>query len=177
MKYGIVSNIKRDVDLKVAMRTKDLMESLGAEVVIEPSPDDPVGVIISIGGDGTFLSVIHKYLNSGCEFVGINKGSVGFLTSINEKDIDRDIPKLIKGEYDLIERNTLKVELLTKPGIQKLQISVLMTLSYAAETGLMLLILIFPSTAIRSRPSEVTALSLRQRPDLRHIRWLQVVPS
>ena len=120
MKYGIVSNIKRDVDLKVAMRTKDLMESLGAEVVIEPSPDDvSIGVIISIGGDGTFLNVIHRYLNTGCEFVGINKGSVGFLTSINEKDIERDIPKLIKGEYDLIERNTLKVELLDKAGNTK----------------------------------------------------------
>jgi len=117
MKYGIVSNSKRDKGLKVAQRTKDLIGSLGAEAVLDPAADDhSVGMIISVGGDGTFLSVIHKYLDLGCEFIGINKGSVGFLTSINEDNIDRDIPKLVNGEYELIERNMLKVELSDRDG-------------------------------------------------------------
>lgn len=120
MKYGIVSNIKRDADLKVANRTKALIESLGSEAVLDPAcDDDSIGMIISVGGDGTFLSVIHRYIDTGCSFIGINKGSVGFLTSINEDDLERDIPKLVKGEYELIERNMLGVTVFDKDGNQK----------------------------------------------------------
>lgn len=117
MKYGIVSNSKRDEGGKIALKTKSLIESLGAEAIIDPAfDDDSIGMMISVGGDGTFLSVIHKYLNTGCVFVGINKGSVGFLTTVKEVDLERDIPKLVNGDYELIERNMLKVELSDKEG-------------------------------------------------------------
>ena len=58
------------------------------------------GLVICVGGDGTFLRAIHQYLHilDHTMFVGIHTGTLGFLQEINPKEIDLFLNKLEKNE-------------------------------------------------------------------------------
>lgn len=60
-------------------------------------------LIIFIGGDGTFLRAVHKYLPiiDRAKFVGINTGTLGFFCTINQRNVP-DIISFIKNK-DWIE--------------------------------------------------------------------------
>jgi len=112
MKYGIVSNSNRDKDGAVAAKVSELIEKFGGEATFDI--DSSVDVIISIGGDGTFLSVIDKYRDFDCAFIGVNRGSVGFLTDIN--NLEQDIKTLVTGDVKVIERSQLKIDVYSESG-------------------------------------------------------------
>lgn len=131
MRFGIHSNETRDIDYKTAMElTRYLLDNgavpvfedkmKGTEIAslegVEFAPFDSVDVIVSIGGDGTFLSVIYDYRNLNKPFVGINKGSIGFLTEVSSDNIADSFGRILSGNYSLIKRMQLKAELYDKDG-------------------------------------------------------------
>ncbi len=132
MNYGIVSNGTRDVGYVTAVRAAEVILGSGNTPVFEKELegkfDAPSGsvfavfdtldikTIISIGGDGTFLSVVTKYRDLDTEFIGINKGSIGFLTEINEDTLETDLTKLTSGDYSTLERSQLYCEVKNKDG-------------------------------------------------------------
>ena len=138
MNYGICSNGSRDTGYETAVKTAQILSGLGAVPVFEPGMDETcpklkevAGVvfadfttidlkaIISIGGDGTFLSKVAKYRDLDTEFVGINLGSIGFLNEILYEDIEKDLAQLVSGNYDTIDRTQLKCEVFNKDGVLK----------------------------------------------------------
>ncbi|TYB30825.1 MAG: NAD(+)/NADH kinase [Candidatus Mcinerneyibacterium aminivorans] len=61
---------------------------------------DKADVIISMGGDGTLLYSITKYMN-GYKYFGINLGHLGFLTSAVNTDCETVLKKIfIDGDYE-----------------------------------------------------------------------------
>ena len=55
---------------------------------------------ISIGGDGTFLKMIHENkFNDNILYVGINAGALGFLTCIESNNIDTFIKEINSNSY------------------------------------------------------------------------------
>ncbi|MGJ8641424.1 MAG: NAD(+)/NADH kinase [Opitutaceae bacterium] len=60
-----------------------------------------------IGGDGTLLGVLDAALNANCAVLGINMGKLGFLATFTESEAGRDLPSLIKGNYEIAERSVL----------------------------------------------------------------------
>ncbi len=115
MVIGICSNALRDINYEVARYVSDFISNHGSIAVFE---DDiaKVDLIISIGGDGTLLSTIYKYRHLGVPFVGINKGSIGFLTDIELDRIDEALLNIINGEYKVINRSQLYIEIFDKEG-------------------------------------------------------------
>ena len=63
--------------------------------------DKQPDVIFSIGGDGTFLRTVHKYIDvlDKVMFVGINKGSLGFFYDFFEEEIPEIMNKLADGSF------------------------------------------------------------------------------
>ena len=55
-----------------------LMDQKG--IVLASDDDSHVDYVFSIGGDGTMLHSMHKYINKDSLIIGINAGNVGFLT-------------------------------------------------------------------------------------------------
>lgn len=138
MNYGICSNGSRDTGYETAVKTAQILSGLGAVPVFEPGMDETcpklkevpgvvfadftttdLKAIISIGGDGTFLSKVAKYRDLDTEFVGINLGSIGFLNEILYEDIEKDLAQLVSGNYDTIDRTQLKCEVFNKDGVLK----------------------------------------------------------
>ena len=135
MNYGIGSNGSRDTGYETAVRVAQIIADLGGTPVFEPGMDEEcpklktipgivfddfakttIKTIISIGGDGTFLAKVAKYRELDTEFVGVNLGSIGFLNEIMLEDLDKNLARLVSGDYDTIDRTQFKCDVYNKDG-------------------------------------------------------------
>lgn len=64
--------------------------------------------LLSVGGDGTFLSVAHMNTDPQKPIVGVNIGGLGFLTDIGPEVLEASLDKIKLGEYNVISRMTLE---------------------------------------------------------------------
>lgn len=62
-------------------------------------------LMISIGGDGTFLEAITIIRSSGIPIVGINSGRLGFLANISSIEVSRAFENLLNKNYSIEERS------------------------------------------------------------------------
>lgn len=79
-------------------------------------------VVVTLGGDGTLLHAVCEYVDFGVPFVGINLGTLGFLTVCEASDWQGAIDKIIDGTFFVSERMTLEAEVVignTKHEIRK----------------------------------------------------------
>ena len=60
-----------------------------------------VDLMISIGGDGTFLETIHLVRDSGVPILGVNAGRLGFLASTQKEDIKTVLTDIKNKQYVL----------------------------------------------------------------------------
>ncbi len=137
MRLGIYSNISRDTDYEIAnLCASNILELGGVPVFEESFKDEPLilkndgiefgsfkdcDVIISIGGDGTLLTVVSKYREFGVPFVGINKGSIGFLTEIDVSMVKESIRKIFDKDYEILNRLQLLCRVFDKDGNLKFE--------------------------------------------------------
>ena len=63
-----------------------------------------VDFLISVGGDGTLLSVVRKSFEFDKAVLGINLGTLGFLTDISMEQLPKFIEDLKKGIYKIDNR-------------------------------------------------------------------------
>ncbi|MGM9742338.1 MAG: NAD(+)/NADH kinase [Candidatus Cryptobacteroides sp.] len=64
--------------------------------------------VISVGGDGTFLSASKRVADSGIPIIGVNMGRLGFLSENKPEDV---AGALVKGEYSLENRTMLSASI------------------------------------------------------------------
>lgn len=62
-------------------------------------------MVLSVGGDGTFLSASKRVADSGIPVLGVNLGRLGFLSENKPEDI---VEALSSGRYELENRTMLK---------------------------------------------------------------------
>ena len=67
-----------------------------------------VDVIVVLGGDGTLLSIARTAAAAGVPVLGINYGSLGFLTSTARDECQRAIDDLVAGRYATSSRMMLR---------------------------------------------------------------------
>lgn len=75
-------------------------------------------MIMSVGGDGTFLETAMRVRSTGIPVAGINTGRLGFLANIPDDDIGSAIDLLCTGRYEVISRTMLEIispDMLTGP--------------------------------------------------------------
>lgn len=66
-------------------------------------------ILLSIGGDGTFLETIHMIRDSGIPILGINTGRLGFLASTSKDNIEASLQDIKDGKYRLQTRSLLSL--------------------------------------------------------------------
>jgi NAD+ kinase len=66
-------------------------------------------LLMSIGGDGTFLEAITFIRNKGIPIIGINAGRLGFLANIGTNEVSQAIDNLIQKKYIIEERPLIKL--------------------------------------------------------------------
>jgi NAD+ kinase len=85
----------------------DEAEKHGVEGAVDPSHAD---IAVVLGGDGTVLRALTRFLGTGVPVVGVNFGRVGFLSSMGRRDLEAGISRIFAGEYEVVELPTLEVE-------------------------------------------------------------------
>jgi NAD+ kinase len=82
-------------------------EKHGVEAAAEPEAAD---IVVVLGGDGTVLRALTRFLGTGVPVVGVNFGRVGFLSSMTRRELEVGLARVFAGEYEVIELPTLTVE-------------------------------------------------------------------
>ena len=105
---AVVTHGKPEVIGDAVARMEAFAAASGVDIVAEESeqPD----VVIVLGGDGTMLRALQRYLGTGVPVLGVNFGRVGFLTSIDGADLEAGLARVFAGEHVVLELATLDVE-------------------------------------------------------------------
>lgn len=69
-------------------------------------------MILVLGGDGTLLQAARRSVGSGVPLLGINAGSLGFLTSIPRERVRTSLPRVLDGEWQASPRLSLAVRVI-----------------------------------------------------------------
>lgn len=117
-RFLIVTNDGKDTDYKITNKIKQLLIEAGKSCVlcekdenkriIKNSIPDDIDCVIVIGGDGSLIEVARALQRHDIPILGINMGTLGYLTEVEISDIDEAVNKIISGEYHLETRMMLE---------------------------------------------------------------------
>src|SRR6478672_12044301 len=65
---------------------------------------------VVLGGDGTMLRALQRFLGTGVPVIGVNFGRVGFLASIQQNELESGLARVFSGDYRVAQLTTLDVE-------------------------------------------------------------------
>jgi NAD+ kinase len=68
-------------------------------------------LVVTLGGDGTFLAGARLAAPRGIPILGVNLGRLGFLTEVESDDIERGLLRFLDGDFRIEERTLLQVTL------------------------------------------------------------------
>ncbi|TGD57242.1 NAD kinase [Flavobacterium humi] len=71
--------------------------------------DKSFDMLISVGGDGTFLRAATVVRNSGIPILGINAGRLGFLATVQQNNIETFMQLVLEKKYTISKRTLLSV--------------------------------------------------------------------
>jgi len=68
-----------------------------------------IDLLLSVGGDGTFLNAVSISLARKIPIAGVNCGRLGFLADITTENIEEALMQFVQGEYILENRSMLQL--------------------------------------------------------------------
>jgi NAD+ kinase len=66
-------------------------------------------LVLSVGGDGTFLETVLKVKDLGIPIAGVNTGRMGFLANISDEEIGVAAEMLCNNEFDILKRSLIDI--------------------------------------------------------------------
>lgn len=129
-KVCIISNDFKDKGLQMTNRISRFLEERGCEAVVAMTKWDfdtekwtkPEGIpadaecILVLGGDGTLLQAARNSYGMNIPLLGINLGTLGFLTEVDEEHLESSLQQLLDGDYAVEDRMMLEGTVITKDG-------------------------------------------------------------
>jgi NAD+ kinase len=106
---GLVVHEGRPEAVEAAAALRSALAADGVETVTA-SPSSHVDLVVSIGGDGTFLRAAHVASEAGCPVLGVKVGRLGFLTEVEPQDARSAIADVLAGTATIEERLALTAE-------------------------------------------------------------------
>jgi NAD+ kinase len=74
------------------------------------TPIDEADLAVVLGGDGTMLRALNRFLGTGIPVLGVNFGRVGFFSSIRPDELESSLARAFAGELKVVELATLAAE-------------------------------------------------------------------
>ena len=108
--------------LNKSIETKNILIEKLTRVGFEISEDiqKNTELIISIGGDGSFLQTVHKFDFPDIPIIAINTGHLGFFAELTPDKIDKFIDSYKNENYSIQQSEVLEAEVFTKEECIKL---------------------------------------------------------
>jgi NAD+ kinase len=104
----------RDEASALAKRATDWLEARGHRAISAQLPDGTVSVdgadlLVSVGGDGTLLRAVESAATAGIPVLGVNMGTLGYLTQVEPTGLEEALEHFLAGDYQVEDRMTLRV--------------------------------------------------------------------
>lgn len=132
IKVGLIPNIEKDRDLAVTKRLarhlldkgcipqlpEKIAELAGLDMYARKEHEiyEHTDFIISLGGDGTLLGVGRRASQFNTPILGVNLGTLGFLTAEEKNRAEYAIDKVLMGDYKKEKRMMLETSISTDEG-------------------------------------------------------------
>src|SRR5262245_40360846 len=87
------------------------LEQIARDAGVELVDGDDADLAIVLGGDGTMLRALQRFLGTGVPVLGVNFGRVGFLTSIKHEELEDGLRRAFSGDFVTVELPTLEAQL------------------------------------------------------------------
>lgn len=117
MKIALFANMRKRDSFIIAKEVTQFLREHKATVVARDEEAEELGVpplssispsaldcLISLGGDGTILRLVHSYSQLDAPILGINLGHLGFMAEVPLSDLYLSLEDLLTGEYKVEER-------------------------------------------------------------------------
>jgi len=113
-RLGVIANLSKPEASAALKRLAGKAAKLGLELLSDEATAKLLGqckiaaradvveksdAIIAMGGDGTMLRAVRELDGRDKPLIGVNLGSLGFMTSVAEEDIERALESLAAGKY------------------------------------------------------------------------------
>lgn len=124
--FYVITNKVKDPDFAFTQEIVAFLRSLGMECGCQDCKEDltytryrytnaeeipeDIDCIIVLGGDGTLIQAARDLHHRNIPMLGINIGTLGFLTDIEKDNMYQALASVIKGVYEYDERMMLKGE-------------------------------------------------------------------
>lgn len=113
-------------------------------------------IMLSLGGDGTFLKAADMIVPYLVPILGINLGKLGFLSGLNSSELESGLEGIIRGEFSVKELARLKCSVKTEEGQQPMELTALneVVISRGETPGLADLDLFLDSRKVATYPGD-----------------------
>ncbi len=116
MKTLLVNNKKyRESTHYMTTEISEKLEARGIEVLVDDGTkkvsDQDIANIIVLGGDGTMLRAARTYGQGDVPILGINMGTVGFLSNIEINEVDEYLDRFLQSDYTIDTMMMLEVNI------------------------------------------------------------------
>lgn len=117
--FLIRTNLSKDEGLETTNQIKEYLEKHGKSVFVELLDEAQIkagatdesfrngekpDIVLVLGGDGTMLRAARDFMDLSVPLIGVNLGSVGYLTEVEKENVISALDKIISGEYEVEER-------------------------------------------------------------------------
>lgn len=134
--FLIYTNKHKDKELQTTERIRSFLEEKGQKVTLkikdadwkanpvseaEESRDIPLDIdcMIVLGGDGTVLQAARETKRLLVPIIGVNLGTVGYMTEIEPANLEEALERLVKGEYKKERRMMLNGKVIRSDGSEE----------------------------------------------------------
>ena len=105
--HGLVPVVERSL----ADQLREFNQPLAADVELMDSAEMPaLDLLLSLGGDGTFLDSVAMVGRAGVPVLGINLGRLGFLSNTRLEEADQALRMIAERKFTIEERGLLTLE-------------------------------------------------------------------
>jgi len=131
---GLIANFKKARAADSVKHVASLATGMGFSVLAEAQAaalcpaikECPVALfsergaeaVVVLGGDGTMLDASHQLVGQHLPMMGLNIGSLGYLTSVEEHQFGAALQQLREDRYGVSLRSTLEVSVLHAGGVR-----------------------------------------------------------
>ena len=121
-RVAVVTHGRPETSGDVLARLRALAEERGIELLLaddelekhgfgrEDGDSSQADLAVVLGGDGTMLRALQRFLGTTVPVIGVNLGRVGFLASINPDALEEGLVRVFRGEYVVVELPALEAD-------------------------------------------------------------------
>ena len=114
-KFYVITNHLKDKELAITTKVKQCVEAHGGTCYLCEDEEkqreevERLGVdfVLVIGGDGTLIQASRQLFETGVPLLGINMGTLGYLTEVEVHNVESAIAQVMEGNYTIENRMML----------------------------------------------------------------------